>query len=78
MLSIFMLFIVKKGHRLSAFIIALPTFANTFGYIFGTPAQNVRYLYSSFSCFIILLVFTFMVNGIQKAKAANNAVSEKG
>ena len=78
MLSIFMMFIVKKGHRLSAFIIALPTFANTFGYIFGTPAQNVRYLYSSFSCFIILLVFAFMVNGIQKDKTEASTAPEKG
>ncbi len=78
MLSIFALFIIKKGHRLNAFIIALPTFANTFGYIFGTPAQNVRYLYSSFSCFIILLVFAFMVNGMQKAKQDNTLVQKKG
>ena len=78
MLSIFTLFIVKKGHRLSAFIIALPTFANAAGYLFGTPAQNVRYLYSSFSCFIILLVFAFMVNGIQKTKADKAALQKEG
>ena len=62
MLSLLLLFALKKGRRLMGFIIISPMLANAFGFLFGTPAQNVRYLYCNFSCFLILLIFSFMSN----------------
>ena len=59
-LSLALLFVIKKGRRLMGFIIISPMIANAAGFLLGTPAQNVRYLYCSFSCFVILLAFAFM------------------
>ncbi len=62
MLSLLLLFAYPKKLGKS-FLIISPMIANAAGYILATPAQNVRYLYCNFSCFIILLIFTFMTEG---------------
>jgi hypothetical protein len=71
MLSLFLLFISGKRHGIKGLIIILPMLANASGFFLGTPAQNVRYFYCNFSCFIILLAFAFMV--IDKQKASKEA-----
>ena len=59
-LSLALLFVISKGRRLQGLLIISPMLANAAGFLFGTPAQNIRYLYCSFPCFLIFLVFAFM------------------
>ncbi len=60
MLSLYLLFISKKRHGFMGLIVMLPMLANAAGFLFGTPAQNVRYFYCNFSCFVITLLFALM------------------
>ncbi len=60
MLSLFLLFLSKSRHGAKSIIVILPMLSNTAGFLFGTPAQNVRYFYCNFSCFVIALLFAFM------------------
>jgi len=62
MLSIFLIIVFSNRHGYSLIAVSSPMLANAFGYILGTPAQNVRYLYCNFTVFIILAAFAFMKN----------------
>ena len=68
MLSILMIFALGKGRNLMAIAIASPMFANALGYLITTPAQNVRYLYCNFSCFIIVMTFALMTTKAVNSK----------
>jgi hypothetical protein len=60
MLSLLLLFASSGRHGAKGLLIISPMLANAVMFLAGTPAQNVRYFYCSFTIFIIILVFSFM------------------
>jgi len=76
MLSLLLLFASDKKNRLIKLIIISPMLANAAGFLVGTPAQNVRYLYCNFSCFVILLVFSFMKEKVKEITKAEDLTED--
>jgi hypothetical protein len=70
MLSLLLLFLSKQRHGLKGLIVVSPALANAAGFLLGTPAQNVRYFYCNFSCFVILFLFSLMAAKSEEIKEA--------